>query len=446
MKELITGTVIKLSIVTLLSIICCISLVKVASDKTKSPEFCADCHSMGPYYNTWKDTVECNTGCLNCHTHDNSGRTLSVEIQDTNCTNTECHSLEKLNSKSSKYKDTISFEHKSHLKEYPTNIKLLCVACHSYTGKEESKGGKDKHFGIDKNACFVCHFTEGDTPLLDTRNKKRIDDCSLCHKDVQLRIKIYNKEFDHLKYEKKLKVECSNCHFETTHKGDIIDRGSCYYCHKKIPKDYTDVDRIHNDHVKEHKVPCSPCHKEIRHEWGSEYIAYVLPERDTDMQSKFLMRNSGKGAVPIPADISTSENEVALILDEVPYLLQNNIYKGVSGRGVEGSPDPMYLATVKCIACHTNKQKNVAPKTCNTCHEKGFDKTLAEQKEYIERLLKELSGLIIGPRNQEVAKDLIDEAKYNYDLIIDDGSFGVHNIKYVKDLINYSIDRLKAKD
>ena len=137
-------SVIILSVVTVLSLICCITLIMVAAQKPASPAFCARCHSMEPSYNTWKETVSCNTGCLDCHTHDNRGRTLSVEIQDSNCTNTGCHPVEKLVSQPSTYKEVFVFNHKTHLKEYPTNLKLRCIGCHSYMeGKYRKEWNQD---------------------------------------------------------------------------------------------------------------------------------------------------------------------------------------------------------------------------------------------------------------------------------------------------------------
>ncbi len=46
-------------------------------------------------------------------------------------------------------------------------------------------------------------------------------------------------------------------------------------------------------------------------------------------------------------------------------------------------------------------------------------------------------------QKQGVPEALIDGSRYNYNLIVKDGSYGVHNIKYVKDLINHSIQRLE---
>jgi hypothetical protein len=436
--------VIKLSIVTALSLISCISLIKIAADRPESPEFCARCHSMVSSYNTWKETVACNTGCLNCHTHDNGGKTLAVEIKDSNCTSIECHPLEKLVSETSQYKKIISFKHETHIKEYATNLRMQCTGCHIYAGKDGQKGIDIKHFNIDENTCIICHFTKSNNLLISTQDKKNIDECSLCHKEVQIRTMIYGKEFDHLKYEKELNVECTNCHFETVHRNNSLDKMGCYYCHTKVPKEYTGADRMHNDHVKEHKVPCSPCHNEIQHKWDDEYVRFVLPEREVDVQNKYLIKiaNIDKGTNLNNLPVSPEGREH--VFDDEPYLLQKRIYNGIHGRGVEGSPDPMCLATVNCIACHREKDLGVDPMVCNTCHEKGFDKTMLEQKEYVTRMLKELSDKLTESQKQEIPKYLIDEARHNYDMIVNDGSYGVHNIKYVKDLIAHSIDILES--
>lgn len=436
-------SVIILSIVTVLSFICCVTLVIVAAYKPGSPEFCARCHSIKPSYNTWKEIISCNTGCLNCHTHDNSGRTLSAEIEDSNCTSTDCHPVEKLTSDFSKYKEAFTFKHETHLKEYPANLKLRCIGCHSYMGREVQEGVETKHFGIDENACFVCHFIKGETPLLTANDKKSVDDCSLCHKDVQAKVMIYEKEFDHLKYEKELKVECTNCHFEIIHRGNDVEKRNCYYCHTKIPKEYEGTDRMHNDHVKKHKVPCSACHDEILHKWDDEYVFNILPTRDIDTRDKYLKKVSKMAEGTESGDVSVKTKDEGYVSEKEPYSLQREVYSGNGGRGVGENPDPMYLATVNCAACHKDKDMAVDPMICNTCHEKGFDKTMVEQKEYITSTLNSLSDLLTESQKQGVPESLINDARYNYDLIVKDGSYGVHNIKYIKDLINYSMQRLE---
>ncbi len=430
-----------LSIVTVLSLICCITLVVIAAHKPGSPEFCLRCHSMASSYNTWKETVSCKTGCLGCHTHDNSGKTLSVGIEDNNCTNSDCHPVEKLTSQLSNYKDTFSFNHETHLKEFPTNLKLQCTGCHSRQGQCVKKGEEKRHFGIDEEACFTCHFIKGNSPML-TNDKKKIDECVLCHKDVQVKVVIYEKEFDHLKYEKELKVECNNCHFETIHRNNNVEMKDCYYCHTKVPKEYKGADRMHNDHVENHKVPCSPCHSDIYHKWNDEYVNNVLSTRDIDVRDKYFESASINTNDALQENVAIIDKEES-IFEKESFDSQRKIYAGNGGVGVEKSPDPMYLATVNCIACHRDKNLGVDPMVCNTCHVKGFDKTMAEQKEYITGMLSSLADILIESQERGVSKSLIEEASYNYDLITNDRSFGVHNIKYIKNLINYSIQQLQ---
>ncbi|GAX59298.1 transcriptional regulator/sugar kinase [Candidatus Scalindua japonica] len=302
---------------------------------------------------------------------------------------------------------------------------------------------KTKHFDIDEDACFVCHFIERDTPLLAVDGKTRVDECSLCHKDVQKKFKIYEKEFDHLKYEKELKVSCTNCHFDTVHRGSNVEEKNCYRCHTRIPEEYRGAEKMHLDHVERHKVQCFQCHNGFLHKWSDEYINNVLPERNTVIgMENYTMTSVVTGKKRGVASVNTKKQ--GSIFDKEPYLIQRKIYAGKGGFGIEGSPDPMYLATVNCTSCHKTKDMSVHPVACNICHQKGFHKTMAEQKEYIARMLASLSKALTESQNRGASRLLIEEAIHNYDLIVKDGSFGVHNIKYVKDLITYSIKRLKS--
>ncbi len=435
-----------LSIVTILSIICCVTLIVITAHKPGSAEFCARCHSMEQSYNSWNDTVACNTGCLSCHAHDNSGRMLSVEIEDSNCTNTECHPLEKLTSEVSNYKEAFTFNHQTHLKEFPTNLKLRCIGCHSYLDNDVHGEGGVKHFGIDQDACFVCHFTRGENPILTAKDKIEVDECSLCHKNVDVKVMIYENEFDHLEFEKERKVKCKNCHLDTVHGGGGVEHRSCYHCHTKIPKEYQGADLMHSGHVEKHKVPCSPCHNKILHEWGDEYIANILPLRDSVTGNEDSPSAPGANSRPLRKVVSVDTKDQDSVFDKEPYLIQREVYAGKGGVGIVESPDPMYLAIVNCIACHKNRDMSVHPMTCNVCHKKGFHKTMAEQKEYITSLLYILSGLLEKPPEKDISSTLINEARHNYDLVVTDGSFGVHNIKYVNDLMNYSIQSLQQVD
>jgi hypothetical protein len=199
---------------------------------------------------------------------------------------------------------------------------------------------------------------------------------------------------------------------------------------------------MHNDHVEKHKVPCSQCHDEISHKWDDEYVNNILPTRGINSEYKYFTSVSEKakaGGLGNDAVINKKES----IFEKESFYLQRKIFAGEGGIGVERSPDPMYLATVNCIACHSDKSLDVDPMVCNTCHEKGFDKTMAEQKEYITGLLGSLSKLLVDSQKRGVSKPLIEEASHNYELIVNDRSSGAHNIKYIKDLINHSMQQLQ---
>jgi hypothetical protein len=196
--------------------------------------------------------------------------------------------------------------------------------------------------------------------------------------------------------------------------------------------------------VEKHKVPCSPCHNEILHKWGDEYITNILPERNAASGDEGSLRIIDAASKTRERVVSVNTKEQESIFVKVPYLIQRKLYAGKGGIGVGESPDPMYLATVNCIGCHKNKDMSVNPMACNVCHDKGFDKTMVEQKEYIAELLSSLTELLKKSPEKGVSKGQIDAARYNYNLVADDGSLGVHNIKYVKDLINYSIQSLKG--
>ena len=58
--------------------------------------------------------------------------------------------------------------------------------------------------------------------------------------------------------------------------------------------------------------------------------------------------------------------------------------------------------------------------------------------------MKRLQSLLAkAKRSANADRDVISRAETNYNLIKNDGSHGVHNIKYVKALLEYSISSLE---
>jgi hypothetical protein len=284
------------------------------------PKYCARCHSMRPAYDRWARTVCTEVSCSGCHTGGRGTACLSLEIEDSNCTNTRCHPQERLFAEKKPYKKTLPFSHETHLKEDPPGLRLRCTACHSYQGGE-------KHFDIDERACNLCHFIprnevirladgstdrhlrvviasppkadspeltpKADSPLANNPSQgdcfaslamtfpgtpsgvhldggeQELGRCALCHKDVEKKLQIYDKEFDHAAYERLVldqRLDCMNCHHnEIVHGLGSVERGQCYYCHDKVPEDYSSAEEMHYDHTVRHKVACNPCHQPIAH-------------------------------------------------------------------------------------------------------------------------------------------------------------------------------------
>ena len=337
-----------------------------------------------------------NKDCVTCHHKDAS---------DEDCL--KCHAEVK-EYMAVQYKKITPFEHKTHTGKLAENFKLRCTTCHTNLGGE-------RHFEMDINTCNTCHFMSSEIPVF-TRDKKLISDCTLCHTHIEKAREICGKTFRHDMYEGNKKVSCSDCHFETVQGNGKADKESCYPCPVKVGDDLNNTSDIHSIHILKHKTACTSCHASISHGWIKDNNNIIHGDDDN-------LRNGD------------SDHDI-----------QNLVIAGMGGIGIKGEPDPMYLATLNCSACHKNSLfTNVKFQTCNNCHGKGFDKILFEQKRFVSFNLQVLKTLLIkAKRYQDVNTDrIVREAEVNYNLIKEDGSFGVHNIKYVKDLLGHSIGQLQ---
>lgn len=399
------------SLVVAIGIVLAVMFVTVTSPK--QTQFCASCHSNShnhiSFNNGCKKSVTEDVACSECHTHENKGTAvMSVEIKDECCTTESCHPLSKLSAKSVQYKKITPFEHRTHIGKFAENFKLRCTSCHTNLGGE-------RHFEMDINTCNTCHFMSSKIAVY-TRDKKLISDCTLCHTHIEKTKEICGKTFRHDVYEGNKKVSCSDCHFETVQGNGKTDKESCYQCPVKVGDDLNDTSDIHSIHILKHKTACTSCHASISH-GGIKDNNNIIHGNDHNLRH-----------------------------GDSDHNIQNLVMIGMGGVGIKGEPDPMYLATLNCSACHKDSLfTNVKFQTCNNCHGKGFDKILFEQKRFVSFNLHLLKTLLIkAKRYQDVNTGrIVREAKVNYNLIKEDGSFGVHNIKYVKDLLGYSIGPLQ---
>ncbi len=374
----------------------------------KQRQFCINCHSNTSLNISCKKSSLKDIACGECHHHENKDAiAMGVEINDEYCTAESCHPLSKLSAKALQYKKITPFEHKTHTREFSDTFRLKCTSCHANLGRE-------RHFELDTKTCNVCHFTST-LKYPDTQGKKPISDCALCHTHIKKTLKIYEKTFRHDAYEGNEKVSCSDCHFKIVQGNGKVDKESCRQCHGKVGDNFHNASDMHRIHIGAYKTACTSCHDPIIHGW--------------------LKVNN-------PVDGGEYHSQSVDTCAEV----QNLLMMGKGGAGVEGEPDPMYLATLNCSACHKDKLfTNVKSQVCNNCHGRGFDKILSEQRRFVSFNLQLLNTLLIKVKKyQNINTDrIIQEAEANYTLIRKDGSLGAHNIKYVKDLLGRSIEQLK---
>ncbi len=429
-KKLNKKTAATLGICTAIAIaITAATLVITVAVKPKNVHVCLSCHSDVVFNNACKKKVPGDIACSECHGHEHEKLSvMTVTIRDSRCSSVLCHPPGKLSEKAISYKDTKPFRHDTHNKKFIKNLTPGCATCHSNTGDK-------KHFALDGEVCNVCHFFQshdkkqmhtagndaprettseaGKQPLL-TGDNKPISACVLCHGHVDKKIEIYGKTFVHGDYEKNKKAGCNDCHFNIIQGTGKVVEERCYRCHTKIGNDPPDASSMHRKHVVGHKADCSACHTPIVHGW---------------------VGNCGQGEKKHPVSRVSPA-----------YHVQDMLMAGRGGVGVANEPDPMYLATLNCAACHKDKETfaNVDPAVCGNCHEKGFNKILAEQMRFVTSRMRTLQSLLAKvKRSANADRNVIYRAEANYNLIKNDGSRGVHNIKYVKALLEYSISSLE---
>ncbi|MCF6147900.1 MAG: hypothetical protein E3K37_04495 [Candidatus Kuenenia sp.] len=396
----------RLAISAIIAIVVATGALFFTVTRVKHVQYCGKCHSDVTFNNICSNIVSGNITCIDCHAHENSGslKRMAVDMTDEHCTSEQCHSLNKLSEKSIQFKGTKDFRHSTHTTNYPGNLTMRCVSCHSNLHGE-------KHFETDIDTCNLCHFIN--TQQLLTKEERPISECSLCHNSVKRTIQIYNNTFDHIVYEERGNVSCSECHFAVIQGKGTVVRENCHVCHQTIMGNYTAPD-MHETHIMKHKTSCVPCHNTIVH---------------TSIKKNGLV-------------LSNIQN---LTFDLSLYKTQYMIMAGTGGKGIAEEPDPMFIATLNCSACHKNELlSKVEPTVCNNCHDKGFDKILSEQMSFVSKRMRLLKVLLKKAKKPPLTETnpFVTEAESNYYFIKEDGSNGAHNVKYVKDLLEYSIMKL----
>jgi hypothetical protein len=386
---------------------------------------------MQPYYDAWKTSSHNKIACVQCHYEPGIRsvliqkyratsqvvkyltRTYSTrpraEISDAACLREGCHETRLLKGKV-RFKN-ILFDHTPHLTQMRRGETLRCVSCHSQIVQGQ-------HITVTPTSCFICHFK-------GMQKGKSFTSCLSCHKPPLKVVEYQGVKFDHqLALDRN--ISCAQCHLDVVQGNGAVPKERCFTCHNepwKLEK-YADRPLLHKTHVTEHKVDCLRCHDVIQH-------------KVTQMADAI--------------DINCSE------CHPKHHAAQRELYMGIGGKGKhQNIIDPMFLARVSCIGCHTLPHGDdvkgytqiASNSACTHCHtaqtgdmvlgwKQKTSQTITQLESIIDRAKKEVSN-----NRSAHAKQLVADAEYNIRLI----KYGsaVHNIRYSIELLQTAYKNIQT--
>jgi len=393
---------------------------------TSTSRFCAVCHYMKPFYQSWKTSSHSRIECSTCHYAPGLRSKLRAkmeglvqvarywsklylkskpwaEIPDESCLRTGCHDKRLLEGQV-KFKKVV-FDHKVHFTDLKRGKTLRCTTCHSQIVQGE-------HITVTESSCFICHFKKSD--INPQANK-----CSLCHKQADL-VPPAAVRFNHtVVFEKDF--SCDKCHSQVVVGDGAVPRENCYKCHFEGARldQYGNTNLIHTTHITIHKIECTQCHLAVQHK--------IIKDIETI------------------ADCRTCHTG--------PHQAQKILYTGEGGKGVaHAMPNVMLQKGLSCKGCHIfHEEKGQLVKSetlrarsesCEGCHGKGFARLQRNWALAAVRKLRDLRAIydrasldIRGSRHAQkpAAQALLDEAAFNMDIV--ERGKSVHNITYSQELI-----------
>jgi len=399
---------------------------------TSSSNFCASCHYMKPFFESWKASTHKDVACKVCHYPPGLksffrtkieglvmvGRYWTrlyvkskpwAEIQDESCLRPGCHDRRLLEGKVAFGK--VVFDHKAHFEDLKRGKKLRCTSCHSQIVQGQ-------HITVTSSTCFICHF-KGKTP------ETRAAECAICHrKDEVLASK---GAFDHTGVYAQ-GYRCDKCHIHVVSGDGEVPKENCDKCHferDRLAK-YGDTDLMHRTHITANKIDCGLCHRQIEHK--------IVRDIDTI------------------ADCRTCHQGT--------HDAQKILYTGVGGKGVpHATPNIMWEKGLSCQGCHIFHQGAVplggatftaGGAACESCHGRGFARILKNWQDATKTRLSEITGIAAradaevrraaGPARDR-ATALLRDARFDID-VVEKGK-SVHNMAFSQEPLSAALERIR---
>jgi len=346
---------------------------------TDSPDFCASCHYMEPYVENWATSTHNDVGCIKCHAEPGVGGYLArkarllgevirytvgaystqphARLSDTQCLS--CHEHDTLE-QTQTYSGDIQFSHVNHYQAPSRGVQLRCNTCHS----ELVQGS---HMAVNQSTCIDCHF-------MGRPASEPLGTCQGCHGPPKDEIRIDGITFNHSEYLRS-DISCLTCHTHVTSGTGDVPPEKCYSCHIERFEDYGETERVHTVHVTEEQLTCRDCHTDIQH-GEFELAQAITPDCRT-------CHASG-------------------------HSVQEEVYIGTGGQGVESRPDPMFLSSVTCSGCHQRDDQGspvatvqsssgrelpkATAQSCVQCHGEGFDWLLGNWQSEVSEYRRDLEA------------------------------------------------------
>jgi len=401
---------------------------------TSHSYFCASCHYMKPFYQSWENSSHSHIECATCHYRPGVrskirakfegvlqvGRYWSklylkskpwAEIPDESCLQEGCHDKRILEGRV-KFKKVL-FDHKIHFEDLKRGKQLRCTSCHSQIVQ-------GKHITVTESSCFICHFKESE-------HYPQISDCDHCHHKEDL-ISEKTSRFNHSPVFSN-GYDCNKCHSNTIIGDGEVPQENCYKCHWETDRlnKYDDTDLMHYTHIFQNKIECNQCHLEIQHK--------IIKEIDSI------------------SDCLTCHTDY--------HKAQKILFLGEGGRGTpHPMPNVMLEKGLSCKGCHifheekggqVIKSETFTSKAqaCESCHGKGFARIMEDWQISTEKKLEKIRTIYSNAveeleqtksSQKEKSKKLLEEAAFNIDIV--DRGKSVHNVEYSYELLSVSYDKV----
>jgi nitrate/TMAO reductase-like tetraheme cytochrome c subunit len=402
------------------------ALAFLSIEVSSQPAFCGSCHYMAPYYESWKTSTHHDAACVECHIPPGIASEFRkkyeavamvaryftgtystnpwAEVDDASCLRSGCHTKRVLLGK--ELYQGVLFDHQPHLAELRRGKRLRCTSCHSQIVQ-------GSHMSVTANTCFLCHFK--DTALNEGTGR-----CTVCHEVPEQMITTAGLSFNHGDV-KRFRMDCVACHEGVVKGNGEVPKERCYTCHNDPERlgEYEETEFLHRAHVADHKIECLNCHIEIVHQ---------IPAREEAVATECRnCHSSGAGHAAV-----------------------RDLYRGIGAKRVDPLPAAMYLAGIRCEACHNRPANghNAADEvSCMTCHGPKYLSIFKTWKAGLEHRVQGLSKEVqeavqrIGATNGGVSAKMQDVLQ-NLALLND--GLAIHNPQYALDIIEHAHETVVA--